>query len=84
MKKNWINVPESLLLLNEGYGLNAEEFNYYQIRLRPDETDDFYDWYHTTGSLVRNSPDRPPKKLVTIRDAEDLAVYIQKQIHEQE
>lgn len=49
--RNYIDVDEAIELF-EAYGFKAREFNFYQIRIKPEEFDGFYDWYHTTGSLV--------------------------------
>ena len=37
---------------------NAKVFNYYQIRIRVKGRDDFWDWYHTSGSLVHTIPSK--------------------------
>lgn len=50
--KNIINLVDAKELL-EGYGFSVEEFRIYQFRIRPEETNIFFDWYHTTGTLTK-------------------------------
>ncbi len=50
--KNRINVGKAIQFLREGAGMEAKEFNYYQIRIRHEESRAIYDWYHTTGAIV--------------------------------
>jgi len=54
MSKNTINIKHEIIVL-ESYDFNAKVFNSYQIRIRIREIDEiFFDWYHTTGTLVMN------------------------------
>lgn len=77
-RKNRINEFEAFGLF-KGFGFRTFRFNYYQIRIYPEETDKFYDWYHTTGSLVVTS-DRGCAKIGTFKDAEELAEFINKHL----
>ena len=52
--KNIIDVEKSLNTFIEDYDLNARIFNDYQFRIDAYEDDGFFDWYHTSGTLVHN------------------------------
>lgn len=80
--KNFISQDKALSLFNEVYGLKARIFNYYQIRIGHEETNDFWDWYHTTGTLVRNSYEKGPLSCGIKLSAEDVAMYIKEKIYE--
>lgn len=55
MKKNIVDLSKVTQLFNQGYSLSLEIFNTYQVRIRhEDHPNKFFDWYHTTGSLVLN------------------------------
>jgi hypothetical protein len=79
-RKNRINEGEALELLRRGYNLDARKYNFYQFRIRYVEIEDFYDWYHTTGSLVVTRKGFP-KKLGEITDPEDVAIFIKEDIY---
>ncbi len=49
---NYINMATTLELLRSGYSFQVRELNVYQLRIRYEESDNVYDWYHTTGTLV--------------------------------
>ncbi len=51
-RKFYINTFEALKVLKEGYGFIPREMNFYQIRLRHEESKAMWDWYHTQGTLV--------------------------------
>lgn len=84
--KNRINEKESIELLEKGYDLNVRIMNYYQFRLTKVDVMDVYDWYHTTGSLVWNKHLNDGrvvfKRLGTITDVEDLAIFINNHIEQ--
>lgn len=80
-RRNTINIADSLELLRSGYGLNAVKFNFYQFRITQEESDDVYDWYHTTGSLVVNRKGYL-KKIGVFLTPEEVAIIINKQINE--
>ncbi len=80
--KNIIDVQKALDLLSGGYSLEAKEFNFYQLRIRQEEVKNvFYDWFHTTGSLVRNK-DGFCKSMGGIKNAEEVAIFISKDLKE--
>ena len=45
-------------LLSDGYGLKVQVMNGYQFRLRQEETNTFWDWYHTRGTVMLNENSR--------------------------
>lgn len=80
--KNIINPAEAIELFN-GFGYKAMVFNHYQIRITPEETDRFFDWYHTTGSLVVNHDDtcsRVGGIMYKYLDAEEVVEAIRKNL----
>lgn len=80
-KRNYIDVSNAIELMRAGYGLKPKVFNFYQIRIHHEETKDIWDWYHTTGSLVRTA-DGVPARDGTFDDAEDVAIHIQRQVYQ--
>lgn len=82
--KNIIDIYKAIKLFNDGYGLDASEFNYYQIRIRYEESDMMWDWYHTTGSLVENRNGQGRRvggaSGQTFMDAESVALLIKKNL----
>lgn len=78
--KNIIDVRSAILLFNDGYGLQTRSFNFYQFRISHEEIDGiFYDWYHTTGSLVKNE-NGACRSMGVIQDPEDCAIFIKKDL----
>lgn len=78
--KNHINVRNALMLFSGGYALQAKQFNFYQFRIVHEEYKGiFYDWYHTTGSLVRNQGG-VCKSMGHVADPEDCAIIIKKDL----
>lgn len=75
-KKNIINVLESVSLFRS-FGFRVRAMNTYQFRISSEESKRFYDWYHTTGSLVVNY-NGYNSRAGTFLNAEELAEYIQK------
>ena len=76
--KNKIDIQGAKEILRGGYGLYVNVMNFYQFRISHEEHKNiFFDWYHTTGSLVvcENGYN---KALQKIMDAEDLAIFINK------
>lgn len=78
-KKKYVIDTDEAIRMFEGYGFKAVKFNYYQIRIWPEETNKFYDWYHTTGSFVVTGY-RGCAKLGTFTDAEEIAEFINKHL----
>lgn len=54
---NVINVKQERLEF-ESTGFTVREMNYYQFRISCPDMESTYDWYHTSGTLVRNDPER--------------------------
>lgn len=50
--RNKIDVDHALCVLTDA-GYEPEEFNFYQLRIISKKTRTMYDWYWTTGSLVK-------------------------------
>ena len=75
---NKIDILEAVQLFHV-YGFKPHTMNFYQIRLRDDSSHAFYDWYHTTGSLVKIDRGNQTK-LGTILDPEDVAMFIRKNV----
>lgn len=75
--KNKYHKPSSEwnIQMFNAYGIIAKVINYYHIKLRREESDVVYDWYHTTGSLVR-SHNKYFKSLGKYRNPEVIAVLI--------
>lgn len=79
-QKNIIDISEALNTFLS-YDLTATEFNTYQIRIKiPIMEEVFFDWYHTTGSLVitKNGFNISLGKLLT---AEEVALKILKELN---
>jgi len=75
-QKNVIDFEKSKELLEEGYGFEVEVMNYYQFRIRQEETEHFFDWYHTTGSLTDNAKGTCRKVHGVFLSADAVASYI--------
>lgn len=79
MKRQIINKKDAILEL-ESMDLEVEELNSYQFRIRCPDTSVFWDWYHTTGSLVEN--DRGTNRRDgTYKDIVDLVRHISERIY---
>ncbi len=74
--KNRINIEKSKELLEQAFGFEVEIMNYYQFRIRSEETERFWDWYHTTGSLVDNNNGSCRKVNGEFLNADILSEYI--------
>lgn len=74
--RNRIDFEQAMTVLR-GFGLHAVRFNHYQIRIQHPETNNTWDWYHTTGSTVRQFRDsKVMYRAGTFFEAEDLAEFI--------
>lgn len=86
-KKNIINVPDAQKFLFDAYGLRTKAINYYHLKVWHEEHDGWFDWYHTTGSIVKNSKGTNgqyyPSKFGYALDDETLAIKINEAIYEQ-
>ena len=59
----------------------VKQINFYQFRLTHEEFNEIsVDWYHTTGSIVINKDGYTKSVPIKIKDTEDLAIYIRKNI----
>ncbi len=77
-QKNKIDELKAKEILRDGYSLLVNVMNFYQFRISSEEHKNiFFDWYHTTGSLVVNE-NGYNKSLGKIKDPEDLAIFIRK------
>jgi len=52
-KKNIINQEEAVKFLKEVYGFKVQVVNDYHIKVRSDDYTGWFDWYHTTGTVVQ-------------------------------
>ena len=81
-KKNKINIINAIEIFKDGYGLKVKQMNFYQFRISSEEFKNiFYDWYHTTGSLVKNKDGYNSKVLKKFLEPEELAIFIQDQFY---
>lgn len=82
--KNIIDVRSAILLFNDGYSLQTRSFNFYQFRISHEEVNGiFYDWYHTTGSLVKNEKGFNISMGI-FKDPEDCAMFIKSDLEKYE
>lgn len=65
--------------LFNAFGFKVEHLTHYQFRIRGEESDNIYDWYHTTGALVRVR-DGYNSRVGTMRDPEFVAEFIKKDV----
>lgn len=65
--------------LTSAYGLQCTHVNEYHMRIKHEEYDGFFDWYHTTGTLLANR-NGGSTNMGKWKDAEDVAKQIQKKI----
>ena len=76
--KNYIDEMEAQLDL-ESSDFSVKVMNYYQFRVSmPDLTDAFYDWYHTSGTVIVNRPERQPANVGLAYTSGDLISLIMK------
>lgn len=77
--RNCIDIKDSLELFT-AYALQPRKLNSYTFRLKHEEhKDTFYDWFHTTGSIVRNR-EGYHKNIGVITTPEDAAKYIKEDL----
>lgn len=81
-QRNKIDIDKAVEIFEEAYGIKAKVFNFYQLRLRTEEINVFWDWYHTTGSLVENRNGSCYKTEKKFSDTEDIAIYILERKHQ--
>lgn len=76
--KNIIDWEEAIELF-KGFGFDAKRFNYYQIRIYPEETHKFYDWYHTRGTLTVISNGKT-ERIGSVKTAERVVELIRENL----
>ncbi len=87
-RRNRLNVNWAKQMMRDAYGLRVEVLNGYQFRLTHEESGNVvYNWYHTTGSLVRSekypncqysSHRNMGRKII---DPEEVAIFIKDDIY---
>lgn len=75
-RRQKIDKDEAEKLLN-GFGFSIQHLTWYQFRIKAEESNDIYDWYHTTGATVRVRGGYNAR-VGTFRDVEELAEFIKK------
>ncbi len=83
-RKHYVNVAEATELFRDGYGLIPKTMNFYQIRLKHEESREMFDWYHTQGTVVVTKDGIPRRWKKSYGDAENLAMDIIKYIYAKE
>lgn len=79
-RKNFSKLePTSLNFLETAYGITSQVVNSYHIKLRHEEYDGWFDWYHTTGTLIANR-NGGTNNLGHIKKDEDVALKITRHI----
>ena len=73
-----IDLKDSIELL-QSFGYKVREINYYCLRVISEEIPGFFDWYHTTGTVVRTLNGKH-RNLGTAIHSEELTVLINKEI----
>lgn len=71
---------DTAIELFNSFGIYAFVVNHYHMKLQAEEDTCLYEWYYTTGSLVRNFKGSL-KKVATIIDPEAVAEFITKHQH---
>jgi len=71
---------KTLQFLDHAYGYKGRHINSYHIKLTIPDYDGWFDWYHTTGTLIANR-DGGTSNLGKIKDAKELALKITKHIY---
>jgi hypothetical protein len=79
-KRNVIDAPKVTKFLLEAYGIRSKEVNEYHLKLYHDEYEGWFDWYHTTGTLVANRAGGT-SKMGKIKNDEEVALIINKHIY---
>lgn len=78
-KKRQVINKEACEELLKGFGFSVQHLTYYQFRIKAEESKDIYDWYHTTGAVVRVR-EGYNQRLCSIRDVEELVEFIRRDI----
>lgn len=80
-QKHAKNIEDDKLFMSRAYGLKTRDINGYHIRINHEEYDGFFDWYHTTGTLLA-CHQGTQKNILKSKDAEDVAKAIQRHIYQ--
>ncbi len=67
--------------INAAYGLRTKVMNFYQIRIWQEEYPGFFDWYHTTGTVVATTNEGHHNNIGTAPTDEDACILINKHVH---
>ena len=70
----------SLQFIEDAYGIKHTVVNTYHVKLYHDEYRGWFDWYHTTGTLIANR-DGGATNMGKIKNDEDVAQIINKHIY---
>lgn len=85
-RRNYIEDGKAQKFLWDAYGLRTKRVNHYHIKVWHEEHDGWFDWYHTTGSVVKTSRgsngEYYPSKFGYALDDETLAIKIIKSVHD--
>lgn len=74
------SLTESLKFIQEAYGITHKMVNTYHVKLFHEEYRGWFDWYHTTGTLIANR-DGGATNLGKIKNDEEVAKIITKHIY---
>jgi hypothetical protein len=74
-RKYYIDTNLAVQLFN-AHGFEANEINWYQIRIKETEKKIFFDWFHTQGTLVINKDGFCTRIDKEFGDQDDLAEFI--------
>lgn len=65
------------------YGLSSRHINEYQLRITHEEYGGFFDWYHTTGTLLAYHQGTQ-KNILKSKDAEEVAITITRYVNKKD
>lgn len=72
-------LAEDINFLLSAYEIKSKELNDYHLRLSHDDFDGYFDWYHTTGTLIACKKGQNANKNVTkTKDVEEIALAVMK------
>lgn len=73
-------IQKKKLFLAEAYGMRSKQINEYHTRIYHDEYPWYFDWYHTTGTLMV-CHNNGTTKLTKDKDTEHIAAVIIRYVH---
>jgi hypothetical protein len=80
-RKNISQVTEKTYkFLQDAYDISEKVINEYHTKLAHPDYDGWFDWYHTTGTIIANR-NGGTSNLGKIKDDEELALKITKHIY---